>query len=38
VSDDDIQTVDLSVQPVFDDHHHITGYGRPTPSPPGSST
>lgn len=26
VADDDIQTTDLSVQPVFDDHHHITGY------------
>ena len=26
VADEDIQTSDLSVQPVFDDHHHITGY------------
>jgi uncharacterized protein YggE len=26
VADDDIQTSDLSVQPVFDDDNHVTGY------------
>ena len=26
VSDDDIQTADLSVQPVYDDHGNVTGY------------
>ena len=27
VADDDIQTNDLSIQPVYDDQNHITGYG-----------
>ncbi len=26
VADDDIQTTDLSIQPVYDDQNHITGY------------